>query len=923
MNLQLRTEIVVFALFALFVGWRTYSMQSRPSNTGIRGAQSRGLGSLDYDPAPIPDVDLSLPEEGRETAFSRDLFTPPRDTAPLPLLDLELPPVETLSALAPPTAHGPGVRFAGLLRAEPTPTPVSGLFEEEEELEETPEVQDEGLLEILDPDVLTADERLERIEAFKKLHDWIIVAGRLAFGQIKNKRRFDLARLNEPVFFVEIDPETGLERFPGQVPVAYPRDRIDEFALADTAENYIELRRRDFVEPLRPGDFEGALRLADECVELRNEADGALSIAEEMYRLAAAVDPSDVRPHLGLARCYELGFRFEEALGVYRELTTEGFRSRPEPWARLGDLLARFRLRERAEEHYQEALRLGRAHWESRWRYGRFLLAEGRAEEALAHLLEASRREPSDLSGRAARLGIRADLGACYLELGRPEDSLARFREASSADPGVDRGLAGMISAALFIPRDEEEDVGEEGSLGDPLGDPLEDPLGDVLGDALQQETPDASFDLLLAQGLVGLQAGEWTDSRTYLEAAAASDPFRAWLAWRALSWLAEITGHPEEAGEFIDLAWQSNPVDPWVLYQRGRLLAAQDDALGAMESFKAALDRDVDFADALIALGALSMRLGELEAAERYFERALSIDPERPIVHSLRGLNHLMLGDFALAEADFSAALQRNPLLPSARNGEAWWFYATGDSDEALTRFGALVDARRNEAQGDPHRAYAQDQSTRILDHLEKEIWTDRFDRVGRIGNGWNYDQKDGPEVRLRDGALAIEGIFERAGRTRIYQSLDASRFISFEATVTVHEARDVAIGAFVSRESEGRQGEVRTHAKVELRRHRGDDVVQAAFIKKGQHEAEARDLPNAIWPIGQAMALRIELLGEQASDTRVSLWLDDMPVLEGMSIQSLGRSQMPVRFGVFIEGDGGRSASISIDDVRVVRRH
>ena len=102
---------------------------------------------------------------------------------------------------------------------------------------------------------------------------------------------------------------------------------------------------------------------------------------------------------------------------------------------------------------------------------------------------------------------------------------------------------------------------------------------------------------------------------------------FRAWIALRSLSWLAEITGHPEEALSFIDRAFTANPTDPWILYQRGRLLAAEDDEPGAMQSFRAALARELDFADALIAMAELSRGAGNFEAAERYYARALGLE--------------------------------------------------------------------------------------------------------------------------------------------------------------------------------------------------------------------------------------------------------------------------------------------------------
>ena len=65
--------------------------------------------------------------------------------------------------------------------------------------------------------------------------------------------------------------------------------------------------------------------------------------------------------------------------------------------------------------------------------------------------------------------------------------------------------------------------------------------------------------------------------------------------------------------------------------------------------------------------------------------------------------------------------------------------------------RFARIVDDRRAEPEDDPYKLYAEAQALRIAAHEEKEVWTDRFDRVGRVGNKWSYDQGLGVEVRLR----------------------------------------------------------------------------------------------------------------------------------------------------------------------------
>ncbi|MEE8466898.1 MAG: hypothetical protein V3T22_00485, partial [Planctomycetota bacterium] len=814
--MEIKKEIAFFVLFSAYLGWGAYGLLDSEPTARRSRRSTAGDDVLAYDPRAVPDVSLALPREGRTVAFSRDLFTKPRDTAPLPPLALEPPPLETLDALAPPTAYGPSPRTMGpWLRRPLVITQVPDLFELEAAAPQT-ELDPAFDLGQAPDSELSAQERLDRIEAYKRLYDWVVENAQLRFGHIRNKDRFDLRRTGEDILFEQVNPADGQPTYPGQEPIRLEPDgpRLQEFGLADSPPNRVELGRRRFGDVLGPGELGPALAFAALCIELRNEAPRALQVAQEVLHMCTAVQGVDVRPWLGLAHCYELGFRFEDAFAVYRQLTTGEFHTEPEPWARLGDLQTRFRMLRKAEASYREGLSRKSTNWHVRWRYGRFLMAEGRGEEALTHLREANRRQPKTIVMRSMRVGIRADLGRALVMVGRPDEARQLFLDASAADPSDDAGLAGLYSVGVLL---------EDGPLVD-------------LGAGLAQGGPDASFDLLMALGLQGVHQEEWVSARRFLEQARDADPFRAWIALRSLSWLAEITGHPEEALSFIDRAYTANPIDPWILFQRGRLLAAEDDEPGAMQSLRAALTRELDFADALIALADLSRRAADFEAAERYYARALGLDPQRPLVHSLRGFNFFALGDPQRAREEFRQALSAQPTLASAQIGAAWGYYTAGDPAESQVRFARIVDERRAEPEDDVYKVHAQAQALRIAAHEEQEVWTDRFDRVGRVGNGWSYDQGLGVEVRLRgDGQVWMEGTFNGAGRTRLTRELPADRFLSFEATVTVHQGTgDVLVGIFVARERVDRQDVVRSIAAVELQRtHQGK--LQATLTKKG----------------------------------------------------------------------------------------
>jgi len=894
----MRKEPILFAVVALLAGWYVKSNWS----SGTRSSDPRSK-ALDYGAPTVPDPARTAVPKDRRDALSRDLFSQPRDTEPLPPLALAVPPLEPLGALAPPTPWGPvPALHAKFLRVAPRVVAAPGLFDAGEELDVA------AVSLAFDPN--DPEQRAARIASFKRQYDWVYTTG-YKFGQLRNPDRYRVAaRPSEKLVFYEVDPETGQARFKGTSSVVeFDRSQVQEFGFADTATNELELARVQFGAALSPTEFERALRLADRCIEVRNEAPRALEIAEELYRMAEAINlQADVRPRLGLARCMELGFRFEDAFNTYEALLAGGEATQPRVLARRGALRALLGLHPRAELDLKRAVELARTDHAVRQLYGRFLLARGRAPEALAQFAAAVDAEPRGDDEAATRMSLRLDLAGALLANGRTEEALDRFVRALTADPEDNSGLAQVAAAGLGAAALLSQGAGASG------GDSAVMPTGGA--------TPDAGFELLVTGGLAALRAGQFPSARAALELARRADPFRAALALGALSHLAEVTGHPEEALAFIQDAYTADPTDPWVLYQRGRLLAAGGDVTGAEQSFRAALDRELDYAPALEDLGALRMELGDHAAAELYFERALGLEPARAGTWSRRGFNHVALGDLEAAKLCFERARVERPGLASAGLGLAWWAYATGDTQEALTLFAQVEEDRRNAGPSDPVRVYAKSTGDRIRDHETKETWRDRFEREpGRIANGWRQEEGFGPETLLRDGAVVLEGTIDRKGRTRVFHELATDRYLSFFADVTVLPAsRDTLNGVFIAVERE-RAGQSEAQAEILLGRNR-DGTIQAKVRSSSADEGEWKDAAAApAWPIGEPVRVGIERVGDEASST-FTLYVAGEPVFVGLKGDGIQRSRQSVRFGVFSEGDAGRKTALRLDDVEVVRR-
>ncbi len=912
--MSLRKEPLVLCATLLGVGLLVYT--SLPAKT--RAAPRRG-SKPSLEVQRIPDVGLATPAARDLGKLSRDLFSPPRDTHPLPLLDIDAPPIAPLKGVFPPPMPGPRPAQYGRLslREEATPTPVAGLFATDvasaAELstdQEQPAASALGALGYTgdkkkpavakEQDALTSEQRAAQLAGYKQLYDWLRIDDNPPrFGQIRNKDKFALkTRLEERMLFLELDPASGQPLNSGQV-FDLERPRVTEFHFAETIANKIQERRREFGEKVTPGQYPTLMNFADECVQSRNEASEALQIAIEMYRLADTVSPNDPAPHLGLARCFELAFDFEAA---YAELETvlQKYASSPEAQVRMGELEARLRLFDSAEKRFGDALRGAQQNFAAQEAFGRFLLARGRVEEALEHLEFAHRYEPP-AEQRGLRLGVRLELAAARFANGKldgNDGAAAMYDSALSIEAKDPRALAGKLAIAVV----------KRGATDDSM----------MLG------RDQAGFEMLLAQGLLEIRSTQWSLARDHLLAAADADPLRAYGAWRALSWLAEVTGYQAEALRYVELALEAAPDDAWSLYQHGRLLFQRDDPEGAAREFKAALDRDLGFSDAIAGLAVIAASQNNFVDADMYFGRALELEPTRAELEARRGYNYLRLNDAARAENCFRHSQELSADEPGARAGLAWCAYRRNDSGKAIEEFRKLDDARRKLPEKDAWRLFANAQIKRIGDHVAKEAWEDNFDRSGNAGsNQWDVEEAAGATFSLSDNAMHLRGPFRdsnaRARLLRRYQSKD---FVSIEMDVTVASVTSAHVGVFVTREKQGGRGNSQPTSWIAVERH-PEGGLQVLLMDRATAEPKREDIAPVggvpWWPLDKPVRLRIERIGE-GSDSIGRISVDGVPVADGFSMRSIG-SAGDVCVGLMAWGDNGQPVEITIDNVQIVK--
>ena len=945
--MKLNQYQVVFLCVALLLGYWVYSDTQTTQPRGRRAGSSELTLERFYAPSA-----QGLPQTSEDVAqWSRDLFSPPRDTEPLAPLTFEVPPLEPLAILAPPGLAGPEpAHLAPGLRRRPILQSLPALFSEvaintsellpeelaQADLAATVEAAEESVASALadlrrldSPEAEAAIRELEaalqdtslevqigepseadKVASYLKLYDSIQTPTQ-QFGRIVNQDRFGLSlRPNEDILFVEVLPETGQERFPGQAPIPYKRSRVSEFLFADNAANGIELRLIELGDEITPAEQSKALDLAKTCLTEYRKAPAdvprALTIARDLCQKVVALDQGQhLEGRLLLAKLHEVNFEFDAAFGVYHDLL-EG-----SDYARKGDVLVaagrlyeRLGVLQRAEELYRRALQEERSHAEAHLSLGELWLQQGRAEEALPHLAAAEENEPRGVPAKARRIAMRSAHGRGLLALGNHGEARNAFQRALSLDGAAPEALAGAIETARLLPTDDRADALQ------------------AAVQAVESQLVESDFALGYAQGLAQIEMSNWARAKRHLELAVEADPFRSHLPLGALAYLAERTGNADQALEYLNRSLEVYPNFAWGHYTLGRVLLEAGDLGGAEEALRQALELELDFPDALVVMAELERARSDFQAAHLYLERALGEEADNAAWLTLAGFNAYDQGESGRAREFFQAALRADGEYAAAGLGEAWWHYLSQDSREAITRYGEWVDRRRNEGPEDPFVMYAEEQSARIVDHDSKELWTDRFERrPGRIGNGWSVKEGLGPTVELVDGAVRIEGLFTGSGRTRIYNELSADAFLSMEASVSVGpEHRGCEVGFFLARERTGHGGDVVVQAEVVFQRN-ADGQFQYRVVRRGEQDAPAIDIPGATMAAGSQSVWSLEKMGV-GSDAFLRLFVDGEPVVDRIPMPTLGTSTQVLRFGLFVEGQTNRSADVTLDTVQVVRR-
>lgn len=867
-------EKIALLLAALLLGAMGY-FSFPAQNVGRVSPNEKGI---EIKKILLPDLDRIV--QGKTSpGRARDVFAAPRDTSPLPPLGLPLPPGPKLPFLAPPIR--PSVKLSLWDRAYRVPGEIRPF-----EFSSTPQESSIATKEPGKSEETKKDE--SRKDSYKKIYDWLRPnAFATLFGKIQNPNRFDLGspklREGESLLFQEIDPVTG--KLKGK-PTPWPPESVQEYGFADTIANRIELRKRTL--SYSAGNLKEIVAFADWCVEQGGLEPKAFEEAERLYKKASELDRGDPAGVLGLGRLYERSFQLEQAYELYRSMAQGPFSHRSEPFRHLGKLQSRLRLFELAEASLRRALEIEGSSPSVRAALGEFYLDRERPETA-AEILREAKLEPESPFERAR---MRTLTGSAWLAAGSWNEASAAFQQALNVVPQFGPARLGLASTRYA-----------EGKIDAAMAE---------IEAGLAEGQLNTGF--YTAHGILSMRRGDFAGAERDLKNAVGLDPLQDAYPLSALSFLYEYTGHPEEAFQAIEQANTVDPTDPYVRFQRARLLAAREDAKGARESVSLLLNSEIRFESGLRLRGFLAQQIGEYEDAERYFSLASEISPKDADLLTLRGLNLARGEQLRRAGELFAKALTANPLQASARNGLAYTHYLEGRVDEAIRTFAEVEDQHKEK---DEHLEYAQWRSKEIQSHRKKALWTDDFERAD-LRRDWRDEARFGPLVRLEGGTVRFDGFSRESGRTRLYRELPAKAFLLFETGLTIEESNQALVGAHVVVEKKIGDSH-RVEFEFAVARLRNGKV--GTRMQTGQVETEWKEQEGISWPLGSPVRVGVERVGTP-EEPKLRILFNGVVLGEAEKVLKLRSIAGEIRMGVFAEADAGRQVAARVDDTRVIFR-
>ena len=670
--------------------------------------------------------------------------------------------------------------------------------------------------------------------------------------------------------------------------------QVQRIDFAANALNRYYLRRLD----AKPDDVAAQETLARELFDAGEAATAAAHLNAMITR-----GQGSLRAQTLLADCEQRLLRYDgERLALAKALSE--YPGDAGLLARDGLLSMRLGLFPEAQRAFRAALEKDQVCALAHLGLARIALREGDAKAAVTALRDAE--TGTGLS--KLQLGeVLVLLGEAWLTLGDEGNARAAFDRAMDQGPTDARALSGAAVLALLSGGADAAKVFiDRGRAANPYDGRL-----------------------ALLDGLALFQKGQWAAARETLLLAVELDPLSCAKAYTALAILEEKAGKPTAALGTADAALAADPHDMDALAQRARILFLLGDYAAARETYLRVLEARPNDADMLAALGDCHMKLGGWLEASRFHARALAADANYPELAGRNLLSSVKRRRFTEADDSIrhmSSDVARVPLVQAAT---AMHHYARAQTDEALRRLRLLAENKGLAELG----AWAAGMQSAVEENLNKEVWTDAFNRTGgQLLRGWledvgtGYGRPSGVNVAIDDGRLVFRG--KQGGvsdqPTVAWQERTARLLQSFEADLEVKPAPGVIAGLSVmafnksSREPDPwpglmkRDGGQYAHVGLQVAI---SPEARLMWRKVVQGKPTEWADTGTLWPAEGNGRISIALVDVQKSLWRVSL--DAQPAMADIEVAGLARRPGAVEAQIFCQAAVDKPVAFSADSV------
>jgi tetratricopeptide (TPR) repeat protein len=908
--MALRREPVFFIITLLvcaLLGWRLADAWGNPVERVRWSRKDRDVPAVR-----VPDL-KALPAVPplTDAQKKRDLFAAPRDTRPLEKLqigpDLPVPEADAFSLLLPPPSPAPGMALwhtwlrvpARIEKVDFTnpEAPADGEATASKPAEKAASApggaadataQDTG--KPARPDDAALERRYDRL---------VLKDGPAQWGKILNPRKYDL-KDDEAIVFQIYDVTTDR---PFAKALTYTRDRLltPGYQLAKTIRNEIEIRKRKIV--WMAGNETKMRDFALWCIEQGDDEPAGFVEAQRQLEKVLEFAPKDPANSLALGKLYEATFRYQDAWKLYKSMTDGEFRAHAPSWVARAELERRLHLVKDAQASLERAAQLEPNSYQPKLVLGEFYISQNHPELAIEPLQSAMRDEPSGVEMASTRARIRRRLGEAALATGQMDvaaDAFERARKADETDGAATTGHAVVLWLRKQVPQALE-----------------------LLNTQIATRPTAAA---LVTRGSIRLQNRDYAGARQDFDAAVGLDPVRDVRPLSALAFLYFITDHRDDAMQYIDRALQNDPGDPYARYLRGRMRREAGDFEGAGEDLRQAAMAALGFVDPLVELGLLCAVQELYEPADRYYAKAMEFDPKNADVLALRGLNLLKSGQTRRAREAFAASVAIAKEHPVARIGLGISHYLDDNPSAMRMEFAAV---RENRPENDKYRNFAVQTLRTIEIHERKEEMNEGFERNVLSGD-WTEQRVQDVQMKIVNGEYRIEKQFEIKGTARLnYRKYRLSEFCSFEADIKIPatggqpDDNKSDVIAYIRKEDPkpGNTTAVTFEVAVIKERKRADGTAPVKLRYRNGDESFVREI-LFMWPEDRAVHVKIEV-NDDENRPLGRLWLDQQVVTRDWELKFPRSTASQIDIGVEADADSGLTASVSIDNVRIVRRN